>query len=64
MPFQYYPVTCPLLPNLPPGPTLRGPQPQGITCYTVVTGFRHPLDPQALLPAGYPADYTNCLAVC
>ena len=29
--------------------------------YTVTTGFLPPLEPQALLPAGYPAIESNCL---
>ena len=63
MPFQYSPVSPPQPPSLPPGPTLRGLWPPGTTYYVVAAGFPHPLEPQAPLPAGYPANYTNCLAV-
>ena len=35
----------------------------GTTYYVVSTDFLHPLEPQAPLPAGYPANYANCLAV-
>ena len=28
----------------------------------VATGFLHPVEPQALLPAGYPVDYIICTA--
>ena len=54
--------------DLPPSwnstqPTPRGLQPQGTTtCYMVTTGFHPPVELQALLPAGYPADYSNCFA--
>ena len=30
---------------------------------TTATGFLHPLEPQAPLPAVYPADYANYLTV-
>ena len=63
MPFQYSLVTPPQPPSLPPGPTLRGLWPPGTTYYVVATGFLHPLEPQAPLRAGYPANYTSCLAV-
>ena len=56
MPFQCYPVNCPLPPCLPPEPMQRGLQPCGTTCYMVTTGFLHPVKPQAPLPAGYPAN--------
>ena len=62
MPFECYPVNCPLLPSLPLEPTPRGWQPQGTTCFMVAIGFLHPVEPQAPLPPGYPADYTNCIA--
>ena len=58
-PFQCYSVNHPPLPSLPPQPMLRGLQPHGTTCYMVATGFLHPVASQALLLAGYPADYAN-----
>ena len=30
--------------------------PHGITCYMAATGFLHPVEPQASLPAWYPED--------
>ena len=42
---------------------LRGLQPHGTACYMVATGFLHPVQPQALLPAGYPADYASCIHI-
>ena len=60
--FQCYLMTCPLLLNLPPEPKLRGSQPHSITNYMVATGFLHPVEPRALLSAGYPADETSCVA--
>ena len=53
--FQCYLVTRPSPPSLPPEPAWRGWQPCGITCYMVATGFLHPVEPQASLPAGFPA---------
>ena len=57
---------------------MRESWPHGTTCYMVATDFLHPVEPQALLlagypatssvepqaplPAGYPADSANCLA--
>ena len=32
----------------------------GTTCYLVVTGFLHSVEPP--LPHGYPANYINCIA--
>ena len=61
--FQCYPVTHLLPPSLLLGPTQRGPQLPGTTYYVVIPGFLLPLEPQAPLPAGYAADYANCLAV-
>ena len=61
-PFERYPVNCPPLPSLPLEPTPRGWQPQGTTCFMVAIGFLHPVEPQAPLPPGYPAGYTNCTA--
>ena len=29
----------------------------------VATSFLHPVEPQALLPAGYPADYASCIHI-
>ena len=55
-PFQCYLVNCSLLPSVPPGPMLREPWPPGTTCYVVTTGFLHPLQPWAPLPAEYPVD--------
>ena len=51
-----YPVTCPLPPSFPSEPTLRGSWPRGTTCYMLATGFLHPVEPQASLPAWYPED--------
>ena len=62
MPFQCYPVTHPSPPSLPPEPAWRGWQPCGITCYMVATGFLYPVDPQAPVPVGYPANYANCIS--
>ena len=33
----------------------------GTTCYLMATSFLYPAEPQPLLPAGYTADYTNCI---
>ena len=62
-PFQCYPVNHPPLLGLPPEPMLRGLQPHGTACYMVATSFLHPVEPQALLPAGYPADYASCIHI-
>ena len=61
--FQCYLVTCPPPPSLTLAPTWRGSQPHGTTCYLIATGFLHPVEPQAPLPAGYPANCANCLVV-
>jgi len=53
--FQCYLVTRSPPPNLPPEATPRGSQPHDTTCYVVATGFLHPVEPQASLPAGFPA---------
>ena len=60
-PFQCCLVNLPPPPSLPLQPTSRGSQPHGTTCYVVATGFLHPVEPQAPLTAGYPADYTSCI---
>ena len=54
-PFQCSLLNLALLPSLPPESTPRGQWPHGTICYLGVTGFLHPVKPQALLPAGYPA---------
>ena len=55
-PFRCYLVSCSLLPSVPPGPMLREPWPPGTTCYVLATGFLHPLELRAPLPAEYPAN--------
>ena len=57
--FECYPVNRPPLPSLPPEPTPGGWQPQGTTCFMMATGFVHPVEPQALLPAGYPPNFSS-----
>jgi len=52
-------VNCPLLPSLPPDPMLRGSQPHSTTYCLMATGFLHPVEPQAFLTAGYPANYSS-----
>ena len=61
-PFQCSLANHPLPPSLPAEPMLRGSQPHGTTCYLVVIGFLHSVEPQAPLPDGYPANYINCIA--
>ena len=41
---------------------MRESWPHGTTCYMVATDFLLPVESQAFLPAGYPANYANCLA--
>ena len=41
------------------GVMLRESQPHGTLCYIVATGFLHLVEPQALLPTGYLANYAN-----
>ena len=60
-PFQRYLVTCPLPPSLPLEPMPRGSKTHSTTYYLLATGFLHPVEPQASLPAGYPADYACCV---
>ena len=60
---QCYPVNYQPPPSLPPEPKPRESQPHKTTWYMVATGFLHPVEPQAPLPAGYHADYTNCTAL-
>ena len=55
-PFRCYLVSCSLLSSVPPGPMLREPWPPGTTCYVLATGFLHPLELRAPLPAEYPAN--------
>ena len=59
VPFQCYAVKCPLLLNLPLDPKLRESRPHATTCYMVTTGSLHLVEPQAPLPAGYPADSSS-----
>ena len=51
-----------MLPSFPPERMQKELQPHGATCYLVATGFLHPVEPQAPLPAGYPAVYTSCIS--
>ena len=44
------------------GAHMRESWPHGTTCYMVATDFLLPVESQAFLPAGYPANYANCLA--
>ena len=59
--FQCYLLNCPSPPSLPLELMLRGSRPHCTTCYMVLTGFLHPVEPHIPLPAGYPADYANSL---
>ena len=61
--FQCHPAKYPPFPSLPPEPMLTGLQPNGTTCYVGATGFLHPVEPQALLLAGYPADYASYIHI-
>ena len=63
VPFQCYLVIHQPLSSLSPEPMPRGLQTHGIIYYVVATGFLHPVEPQTLLPTGYPANYDNCIAV-
>ena len=54
-PFQCCPGNSPPLRGLPLEPTPRGSQPHSTACYEMATVFLHPVEPQALLPSGYPA---------
>ena len=51
-----------MLPSFPPERMQKELQPHGATCYLVATGFLHPVEPRAPLPAGYPAVYTSCIS--
>ena len=51
-----------MLPCFPPERMQRESQPHSATCYLVATGFLHPVEPRAPLPAGYPAVYTSCIS--
>ena len=62
MPFQCYSVNHSPSFSLPLGPMLRGPWPLGTTYHMVTTGFLLPLEPEAPVHAGYPADYSSHLA--
>ena len=42
-----------------PDPTPRVSWPHSTTCYMVVTGLLHPVEPQPLLLAGYPCDSSS-----
>ena len=59
IPCQCYLVTCLPPPSFPPEVMLRESQPRGTLCYIVATGFLHLVEPQALLPTRYLANYAN-----
>ena len=61
-PFQYYPVNHPPLPSLPTGAHVKRAEATSTICCLVATGFLHLVEPQTPLPAGYPANYANCIA--
>ena len=61
--FQCYLVNYPSPPSLPLELMLRGSRPHYTTCYMVVTGFLHPVEPHIPLPAGHPADYANYIPI-
>ena len=62
MPFNTIQWTIHHFPVFQLEPMSREQRPHSTVCYLVATGFLHRVEPQTPLPAGYPANYANCIA--